>query len=176
MLKSVIMFCALTAMPAFSATHKVPDEEPLVTIDIPDQWQTREAGESLQATAPGDPVHLLIVPPEGTKIAETMGEAMRYIRGTGGIVVKADSEKRESGKLNGMEMRQVSWQARDKNGDVKIQFTIVLLTERKSVLVAYWGSPTAEEKHEAELKKILASIKAVADHGTTGQQEHGGNR
>jgi hypothetical protein len=159
MLKFVISICALLATPAFSATHKVPEDEPIVTIEIPDEWQTKEVGESVQATAPGDPVHVLIVPPEGNKVAETMGEAMRYIRNTGGIVVRADSIKNEPGKLNGMEVRRVSWEGKDKNGDVKIQFTIVSLAEKKSVLVACWGSPAAEQKHEADLKKILQSIK-----------------
>ena len=159
MLKFAISICALLATPAFSATHKVPEDDPLVTIEIPDKWQTKEVGESVQATAPDDPVHVLIVPPEGSKIAETMGEAMRYIRNTGGIVVRADSIKKEPGKLNGLDTQQLSWEGKDKNGDVKIQFTIVSLAERKSVLVARWGSPKGEQKYEADLKKILQSIK-----------------
>ena len=159
MLKFVISICVLLATPAFSGTHKLPEDEPIVTIEIPDEWQTKEIGESILTTAPGDPIHVLIVPPEGSKIAETMGEAMRYIRGTGGIVVKADSIKNESGKLNDMDVRKMSWDAKDKNGDIKIQFTIVSLAQRKSLLVACWGSPAADQKHEAELKKILQSIK-----------------
>ena len=159
MLKFAISICALLATPVFSATHKLPEDEPVVTIEIPDEWQTKEIGESVLATAPGDPFHLLVVPPEGSKVAETMKEAMRYIRGTGGIVVKADSLKNESGKLNDMDVRKMSWDAKDKNGDIKIQFTIVSLAQRKSVLVACWGPPKAEQKHEADLKKILQSIK-----------------
>jgi len=159
MLKFVISICVLLATPVFSATHKLPEDEPIITIEIPDEWQTKEIGESIQATAPGDPIQVLIVPPEGSKIAETMGEAMRYIRNTGGIVVKADSIKNEPGKLNDMEVRRVSWEGKDKNGDVRIQFTIVSLTGKKFVLVACWGSPKAEQKHEADLKKILQSIK-----------------
>ena len=136
MLKVAISICVLLATPAFSATHKVPEDEPIVTIEIPDDWPTKEVGESLQATAPGDPVHILVVPPEGSKVAETMGEAMRYIRNTGGIVVRADSIKKEPGKLNGLDTQQLSWEGKDKNGDVKIQFTIVSLAQRKSVLVS----------------------------------------
>ena len=174
LLKFVISICVLLATPAFSATHKLPNDEPYVTIEFPDEWQTKEIGESIMATAPGEPIHVLIVPPERNKVAEAMGEAMRYIRNTGGIVVKAESLKKEPGKLNDMEVQQFSWEGKDKNGDVKIQFTIVSLAQRKSVLVACWGPPKAEQKHEAELKKILQSIKKAAaeqDHETTGQQD-----
>jgi hypothetical protein len=159
MLKFVISICVLLAIPAFCATHKLPEDKPILTIEIPDEWQTKEVGESVLATAPDDPIHILIVPPEGSKIAETMGEAMRYIRGTSGIVVDPHSVKNELGKLNDMEVRHLSWEAKDKKGDVRIQFTIVSLAEKKSVLVACWGSPAAEQKHEAALKKILQSIK-----------------
>jgi hypothetical protein len=159
MLKFAISICVRLAASAFSATHKVPEDEPFVTIEIPDEWQTKEIGESVLATVPGDPVHVLIVPPERNKIAEAMGEAMRYIRSTDGIVVKADSIKNEPGKLNDMDVRKVFWNAKDKHGDVKIQFTIVSLAQRKSVLVACWGPPKARQKHESDLKKILQSIK-----------------
>ena len=175
MLRVVVLVSALlAATPVFSATHKVPEEEPIITIEIPDKWQTKEVGESLQATAPDAPVYILVVPPEGNKIAETMGEVMRYIRNTGGIVVKADSVKNEPGKLNDMAVRRVSWQAKDKDGEVKIQFTIVSVAERKSMLVAVWGPLVAEEKNETQLKKILQSIKGVAEqaHGTTEPQDN----
>ena len=161
MLKLVIPACVLLVAPAFSATHKVPEEEPIITVDIPDQWQTRELGESILATAPGDAVHLLIVPPEGTKIAETMGEAMRFIRNSGSIVVKAGGIKKEREKINGLETREISWDAKDNKGNVKIRFAILSLAERKMLLVACWGSPAAEQKYEAALKRILQSVKKV---------------
>jgi hypothetical protein len=159
MLKFAISLYVLVVTSVFSATYKLPEDEPLFTIEIPDEWQTKPVGEGILVTPPGDPIHLLIVPPEGSKVAETMGEAMRYIRNTGGIVVKADSEKNEPGKLNDLEVRYVSWDAKDKNGDIKIRFTIVPLEEKKSALVACWASPAVVHKHEADLKKILQSIK-----------------
>ena len=161
MLKLVIPACVLLVAPAFSATHKVPEEEPIIIVDIPDQWQTRELGESILATAPGDAVHLLIVPPEGTKVAETMGETMRYIRNSGGITVKPDSIKNEQEKINGMEARQISWQAKNNKGDIKIRFTILSVAKKKNELVACWGSPASEQKYKAALKRILQSVKPV---------------
>jgi len=164
MLRFAILLSVLitSTSSTFSATHQVPQDEPVVTIEIPDQWQTKDVGESLQATAPAEPVHVLVVPPEGTKIAETMGEAMRYIRNSGGIVVKGESRKDESGKLSGMDVKRVSWDGKDKNGEIRIQFTIVFLTERKPMLVACWGSPKGQEKYETALKRILESIKKIS--------------
>jgi hypothetical protein len=159
MRKFAAFLCMALATPTFSATHKVPGDEPIATIQIPDKWQSKEIGEGVEATSPDGTVCFLVIPAEGKKVAESMGEAMRYLRGKGGITVKADSVKHEQGKLNGMDVRKVSWQGKDQKGDVQIRFTIVTMAENKPLLVAYWGSPDAEKKHGAELNKMLQSIK-----------------
>jgi len=159
MRKFIAFLCAVLVTPAFSATHKVPADNPLATIQISNKWQTKEYGERVEATSPDGALHFLVMPVEANKISESMGEAMRYLRNRDGITVKSDSLKQEQGKLSGMETRNVSWQGKDMKGDVKIRFTIVSIAEKQPLLVAYWGSPEAEKKHEAELNKILQSIK-----------------
>jgi hypothetical protein len=151
--------CAGLVGSAFSATHNVPRDEPIATIRIPEKWQTKEYEERVEATSPDRAVSFLVMPPEANKIAESMGEVMRYIRNRGGITVKAETLKREQGKLNGMEVRNVSWLGKDTKGDIKIRFTIVSIPGNKILLVAYWASPEAEKKHQAELTKMLQSIK-----------------
>jgi hypothetical protein len=159
MRKFTAFLCAVLVTPAFSATHKVPADDPIATIQIPNKWQTKEYEERVEANSPDGAVHFLVMPVERNKIAESMGEAMRYLRNRDGITVKSDSVKHEQGKLSGMETRTVSWQGKDMKGDVKIRFAIVSIAEKQPLLVAYWGSPEAEKKHEAELNKILQSIK-----------------
>jgi hypothetical protein len=161
MRKFIAFLCAVLVTPAFSATHKVPADDPIATIQIPNKWQTKEYEERVEATSPDGAVHFLVMPVERNKIAESMGEAMRYLRNRDGITVKSDSVKHEQGKLSGMETRTVSWQGKDMKGDVKIRFAIVSIAEKQPLLVAYWGSPEAEKKHEAELNKILQSIKKL---------------
>ena len=160
MQKFVVSFllCAGSIVPAISATHKVPGDEPFASIAIPDKWQTKEVGEAVQATSPDGAVFFLVMPVEPGKIAESMGEAMRYLRNQGGLTVKADTRKDEAGKLNGMDVQNVSWQGKNSKGDVTIRFASVSVAENRPLLVAYWCSPEAERKHRNELKKMLQSI------------------
>ena len=153
--------CAALVAPAFGATHKVPTEEPIATVSIPDKWPTKERAENIEATSPDGAMHFLVLQPEGRKVAEGMGEIMRYIRNTGGIVVQADSMKNEPGKLNGADVRNISWQAKNKDGDVTIKYIIMTMPENRSLIVAYWGSPAAEKKYQSDLKKMRQSIKKV---------------
>jgi hypothetical protein len=159
MRKFMALLCAVLVTPAFSETHKVPADDPIATIQIPNKWQSKEVGEGVEANSPDGALHFLVLPVEANKIAESMGEAMRYLRNRDAITVKSESLKQEKGNLRGMETRNVSWQGKDMKGDVKIRFTIVSIAEKQPLLVAYWGSPEAEKKHESELNKILQSIK-----------------
>ena len=161
MRKSVLSawLCFGLVVPAFPAIHKIPADEPIAVVQISEKWQTKEQGEFVKATSPDSTFHFLVIPAEPNKIAASMNEVMRYVRGTSGITVDSASRKDEKSKLNGMDVQSVSWDGKDKNGAVKIQFRIISIAERKPLLVACWGSPPAEKKHRGALNRMLQSIK-----------------
>jgi hypothetical protein len=159
MRKLAIWVCLVLAVPVFARTHKVPSDAPIATVQIPDQWQTKERGEFVEAISPDGAVCFLIGVAEASKTAESIGEVMRYLRNRDNITVRSDSMKREQGKLSGFDVWNMSWQGKDKNGDVEIRFIIVSIAENRSLLNAYWGSQEARKKHQAELDKMLQSIK-----------------
>jgi hypothetical protein len=161
MWKSIVylwLFAGLWAS-ALAGTYKVPPDEPLATLKFPDRWQTKEHGEITESASPEGAWKFLVTRPEPSKITESMGEVMRYIRNTGGITVKAESVKRDSGTLNDLDTRSLFWEAKDKNGAVKITITVVSIAKNEPLLLASWGSPAAERKYRAELDKILKSLK-----------------
>lgn len=155
----VAFICVALATSAFSATHKVPVDDPIATIQIPAKWKTKEFEERVEATSADGTVYFFVMLAETRKINESMGEAMRYVRGRSGITVKSDSLKQESGKVNGMDIKNFSWKGQDNKGEVTISFTVVSVPENKTLLVVYWGSPQAAKKHERELNGMLQSIK-----------------
>ena len=155
------LLCLGLVAPAFGGKHKVPPDEPIVTVEVPDKWKTTERGEHIEAISPDGTVSFLVMPAEAKKINEAMGEAMRYLRNKDGITVKAESVKREEGQLNGMDVKHVSWQGKNQKGDVKINFKIMSVPEGKPLIVVYWASSEAEKKHQKELNKMLQSITRI---------------
>ena len=155
------LLCLGLVAPAFGGKHKVPPDEPIVTVEVPDKWKTTERGEHIEAISPDSAVSILVMPAEAKKINEAMGEAMRYLRNKGGITVRSNSMKREDGQLNGMDVKNVSWLGKNEKGDVKINFKIMSVPEGKPVIVVYWASPDAEKKHQKELNKMLQSITRI---------------
>jgi hypothetical protein len=144
---------------ALAGTYKVPRDEPLAAVHIPQKWQTKEHDELLETASPDGSLRFLIVRPEANKITESMAEVMRYIRNNGGIKVNAESLKRDSGELNEMHVRHLSWEGQDKNGEVKIRFSVISIAEKRFLLAVFWGSPAAQMKYHAQLNRILKSIK-----------------
>jgi aminoglycoside phosphotransferase len=142
-----------------AAAYKVPPDEPLAVLQVPDEWQTKKHGELFEITSPDGTMHFLVVRPEPNKISESMGEVMRYIRNAGGIIVKADSLKREAEELNDMHVRRVSWMGKDQNGEVRITFNAISIAQNELLLTASWGSPAAEKKYRAQLHNIFKSIR-----------------
>ncbi len=154
-------FLCVLVPSTFAETHNVPADEPIISVRVPDKWHSKEHGEYLEAASPDGAVSFLVLPAESRKINEAMSEAMRYLRGKSGIRVRADSVKREEGQLNGMNVKNVSWQGKNQQGDVNISFKIISIPEKKPMLVCYSASPDAEKKHQKELDKILQSITRI---------------
>ena len=163
MLKIVSRVCLALCqvLPASAAIHKVPQDEPVATLNVPDKWRTTTHGEFIEADSPDGTVHFLAVHPEGRKIMESMGETMTYIRNKAGLFVDASSLMDEPGKLNGMNVRNVSWKAKEKDTPVIVRFQLLALPGGKHLILAFWMSAKAETKHARELKEIQQSIKAL---------------
>jgi hypothetical protein len=61
--------------------------------------------------------------------------------------------------LNGMRVRHVSWLGKDKNGEVQIRFSVILVAENQPLLMAFWGSPAMQKKYRDQVNSILKSVR-----------------
>ena len=172
-MKNFAVACAVLIAVAsgLANTRKVPPEEPFATIRIPDDWQIKEHPEIIEATPPDKTVCLLIAAVERNKAAETIGETMQYLRNRDRIVMKSESRHDEEGRINAIPAHFVSWQGKNKDGDMELKFTIVTLGKSQSLVAAYDGSLSALEKHHSELDEILKSIAKIESASGEGERD-----
>jgi len=153
-------FVAITS--GFADTHKIPPEEPFATIRINDKWKVKPQGDAIEADSPDGSVVFLVASVERNKVAEAVGEAMRYLRNRGGgIAVKSESRHDETGKVNGNNAHFISWQAKKQNEGLEMKFAVVMLAPNASLIAAYDGSPAAIKKWKRDLDKMLESISRI---------------
>ena len=153
---AVLLSVALS-LPVFSGTHKVPSENPVATVTIPDDWKTDEISDRIEATSSDGEVYLVIEATDSDSIKESVGEAVKYLKSKG-VTVTESSMKQEEGKLGEMDVVDISWDGKDEDGPAKISLTIVAVTKSEGLLVIYWASPTGAKKHAEALGAITKSI------------------
>jgi hypothetical protein len=151
------LLSAALALPGLAGTHKVPNEEPVATITIPDDWKTDEIEGGIEATSNDGEVYLAIEETDSDSIKESLDDAVKYLKSKG-VTVTESSIKQEEGKLGDMDVVDISWDGKDEDGPAKISLTIVAVTKTRGLLVIYWASPAGKKKHAPALERIVKSI------------------
>ena len=157
--RNLVLVASLTITSALAAgTYKVPEEDPIITLRVSDKWKTHEHEEYVETVSPDGNAHALVLPVEGSKVAESMGEAMQHIRRHGGFVVKAATVKEGTVKVKDREIPTVSWDATEHGRPVKIRCYVFTGSDARRVILMTWGVGQHEQKNHAELSRILKSI------------------
>ena len=151
-------FSAALATSGFAGTHKLPEEKPLASINIPDDWKTDEIDSGIEATSDDGEVYLAVETTDADNVKEAMDESIKFFKEKG-VTVDDSTLKTQEGKIGDMDVVDLSWDGKDEDGPAKVSVTLVAVTKEKGLLLTYWASPEGEKKHLTELGAIAKSIK-----------------
>lgn len=152
------MVLAALAAPVSAETFKIPDDDPIVTITVPDGWTVTHIDKGIEVASDDDEVYLAI---EGTPmkgLVELTVDAVKFLNRAGVTVDKA-TEKTDEGTVNGFKMNDIGWAGKDKDGDVLVHLMILTITPDKGVLFTYWASPQGDKDHDKAITSIIRSVK-----------------
>ena len=60
-----------------------------------------------------------------------------------------------------MAVSHVSYNGTDKDGPCEVSLSFLTVTPGKGLMISYWGSQNAADKHKESLEKILDSITKI---------------
>jgi hypothetical protein len=147
------------AAPAAAETHKIPGDNPSATVTVPDDgWSVSPIAKGVEISSDDDEVYMAVEGVPLKDLVELVGDTVKYLNREG-VQVDKSTEKETSGTINGMDMRDIGWSGRDKDGDVIIHLLIVAVSPTDAVLFTYWASPTGDKEHDAAITKIVRSIR-----------------
>ncbi len=156
-----VSLCLLVvAFPAVAGTFKLPDEKAYCSVTIPDSWKPEAYDNGVEALSEDEEVYLAIESTDTGNVEKSMQEAFDYLKKKG-VEVDASTAKQEEGKLNGMDVVDLSWDGKDEDGACKVSLTVVSITDEKGLLIIYWASPEGEKKHQSTITKIAQDIKKI---------------
>jgi hypothetical protein len=91
-------------------------------------------------------------------VKDAIEEAVKFLKEKG-VTVDEASVKQEGGKINDMDVIDVSWDGKDEDGPAKITLMVVSVTDKDGLLFIYWASPEGGKKNQDDVTKIAKSIK-----------------
>jgi hypothetical protein len=159
LLLAAVIAVAVPAL-AFAKTSKIPDDDTVAIVTIPDAWDIHEIDAGVEATSPDSEVYLAVEAAPAKDVNQTAIDAVKWLAKQG-VTIDASSMKQKEIKINGMEAVDLSWDGKDKDGPTKVSVTLVVASAKKVLVLTYWASPDGEKANEKDLMAIAGSIKPV---------------
>ena len=161
LLFTVLFVCAAAVSPARSATFKLPDGKPVVTLAIPDAWKPEEIARGVRGRTADATVYLSA---ETTKTEKDMNAIIDGSLATlkeHKVSFDNASKKENKFTINGLPADEMLYEGKSEDGGpTTVSVTFVSL--RDGVLVfTYWASTDGEKKHGKEISAIVQSVRAL---------------
>ena len=162
-MKKLLLSCAALAallIPLAAKDYKLPKENPLFSITFPDKWEVEYEDESVDGVSEDGSIEVYAQTDDAETIEDSVKESLEYLA-TEGVKIKADTEKKHDGEINGLKIQGINWDGTDEDGPCRISLSFIDIGQEQVITLLYWGSEKAEKEHAKDLEKILGSMKAL---------------
>jgi hypothetical protein len=155
------VFTLSTAL-APAGTIKVPQDEPAVSFNIPDNWEPEADEAGVLAESP-DNVATMYFEVVGSEkeLEDAVDGSVEWLDEHEVTVDEATQEEKEF-KTGDREWKVISWTAKHKEwGEASVGFLFTPVGGGKVLTVTYWISKKDSDKSMATVDKILNSVKSI---------------
>jgi hypothetical protein len=165
MTKIALLIVALTALavPAgLAKTFQLPNGEfAIASITFPKDWAPEEIDNGVEGQSPDSAVYLAAVAVGNEKgMKAEIDDTFEFLK-KHDVELDQDSKKESKFKLNGEEVQELIFHGKDEDGPCSISISFVPM-KNKMVILTYWVTTAKEEEHQAEVGKILQSLKPAS--------------
>lgn len=145
---------------ALAKSFTIPDPNPVAVVTLPDDWENNEINKGVESTSDDEEIYLAVEVVELDNVAKAVADTIKWLKSKG-VEVNQDTQKKEEITINGMSGIQVRWTGKDEDGVANIGLTVLTVTEKRGLILTYWGSPDGEKENLKELTAIAESLKPV---------------
>jgi hypothetical protein len=151
--------CSPALAPA--GTIKMPEDEPAVSVNIPDSWEPEADGDGILAESPDNvsTIYLEVVADE-KEMDTVIEDSLTWLTEDHEVKVDAESKKEGEFETTGRKWSRISWEAESKEwGPAVVGFLFTEVGGGKVLTITYWISKKDSEKSLETLGKIFSSVK-----------------
>jgi hypothetical protein len=161
-LLSLAAFALLLGASAANAkTFPVPDDNPIATVNVPDDWGPNAYDGGVEGTSPDSKVYVAVEEVAADDVKSAVEEGIGFFLKSG-VEIDPKTQKSRDIKINGLTAYDISFSGKDKDGPAEVSLTLVETNAKaKFLLLYYWGSADGEKANAPALKTISDSIQAT---------------
>ncbi len=157
-LAAILLCFAATA--ANAKAFKLGDDGPVASIEIPDSWEPSTIDDGVEGTSPDKETYVAAEIVDGDDIQDAAKEEGKFFKKMK-ITLKPETEKKKEITFGGLPAFDIEWEATDEDGPTHVSMTLVKITDKKLMMVTYWGSPAGEKSNGKDLQSIAGSVKVI---------------
>ena len=145
---------------AFADTFKLPENKPVVSFVLPDSWNPTGTDAGLQAVSVDGEIYLALEYIDADSVDDLVDENVSFLEKQGVTLEKSPKSEGDS-TINDMAISHKSYKGMDKDGPCEVSMSFLTVAAGKGLMITYWGSTDAADKHKESLEKILNSISKI---------------
>ena len=159
---ALLLIAGLGLASAQAKTLKVPNDDfAIASINLPDEWDQEEISNGVAGTSEDGAVYLAVVAVGSEKgMNAELDDTFEMLK-EHNVELDEKSKKEQKFKINGLDAEEMIFQGKDEDGPASISITFVTVKDKVLVLT-YWVSSDKEKEHQAEVGKIVNSLKPTA--------------
>jgi hypothetical protein len=164
MKKIALSFALCLALPLIASTVsaktiKVPEDAPAISVNVPDSWKPEDTDKGITTESPDQEATVMFEVTDAKSTDKLVDENVAWLKEQK-VTVDQSTKSEKDFKTENMTFSRISWDGKDEEyGPATIGFAFADVGNGKVLVVTYWITKKGMEKHEAELNKILNSVK-----------------
>lgn len=159
-LLTLVTLAILTTLSADAKSFKLPNDDfAIASIDLPDSWKPKEVENGVEGQSPDDAVYMSIVAVGSEKGMNAEIDDIFEMIKTHNVELDESTKKENKFKVGSFDATELLFQGKDDDGPAAISITFVPIKD-KLVIITYWVTIAKEKEHQAEVGKIVNSLKA----------------
>ena len=161
-LLATLIIASVSVVSTHAKTVKLPSADSAVaSITIPDSWEPETTDNGVYGNSPDKAVFFSIVAVDSEKGMNSEIEDTFAMLKEHKVELDKSSKKDNKFKVNGLDAEEMIFQGKDEDGPASISMSFITVKD-KVLILTYWVSTEDEKKHQAEVGKILNSLKPTS--------------
>jgi hypothetical protein len=152
--------CLACTVPARAEVVTIKDETPTVTVDVPEAFTSKQIERGIQANTPDGAVYVWFETYAPDELDALVKEHEAYWAQNGvDLGDQKDKVTKEFGGKTVMatDFKSATWKG--KPTVVRYLFIDAALPSKKLILMSVWASPEGDQAHDADVGKLISSLK-----------------